>query len=104
MSDVQEVVAKAKERGTPIRIGVNYGSVPPMPNEFVDEMALQNATQVELRAEWMVRTALGHMKILEDLDFFDMKVSLKAFEVPVLFEAYKRFAQAPERLPAPPRA
>ncbi len=29
----------------------------------------QNATQVELRAEWMVRTALGHIKILEDLDF-----------------------------------
>ena len=99
MADVQEVVAKAKERGTPIRIGVNYGSVPPMPNEFVDEMAERNATQVELRAEWMVRTALGHMKILEDLDFFDMKVSLKAFEVPVLFEAYKRFAQLPNDYP-----
>jgi len=99
MTDVQEVVAKAKERGTPIRIGVNYGSVPPMPNEFVDEMALENATQVELRAEWMVRTALGHMKILEDLDFFDMKISLKAFEVPVLFEAYRRFALLPNDYP-----
>jgi (E)-4-hydroxy-3-methylbut-2-enyl-diphosphate synthase len=80
--DVREVVAKAKERGTPIRIGVN----------FVDEMAQKNATQVELRAEWLVRSALGHIKILEDLDFFDTKVSLKAFEVPVLIEAYRRFA------------
>ena len=97
--DVREVVAMAKERGTPIRIGVNYGSVPPMPNEFVDEMAEQNATQVELRAEWMVRTGLGHIKILEDLDFYDIKVSLKAFEVPVMIEAYRRFAALPNDYP-----
>lgn len=97
--DVREVVTKAKERGTPIRIGVNYGSVPPMPNEFVDEMAQQNATQVELRAEWMVRTGLGHIKILEDLDFYDIKVSLKAFEVPVMIEAYRRFAALPNDYP-----
>ncbi|CAN5630840.1 flavodoxin-dependent (E)-4-hydroxy-3-methylbut-2-enyl-diphosphate synthase [soil metagenome] len=90
--DVREVVKMAKERGTPIRIGVNYGSVPPMPNEFVDMMAEKNATQAELRAEWMVQTALTHIKILEDLDFFDTKVSLKAFEVPVMIEAYRRFA------------
>jgi (E)-4-hydroxy-3-methylbut-2-enyl-diphosphate synthase len=90
--DVREVVRMAKERGTPIRIGVNYGSVPPMPNEFVDMMAEKNATQAELRAEWMVQTALTHIKILEDLDFFDTKVSLKAFEVPVMIEAYRRFA------------
>lgn len=97
--DVREVVRVAKERGTPIRIGVNYGSVPPMPNEFVDMMAEQNATQIELRAEWMVRTALGHIKILEDLDFFDIKVSLKAFEVPVMIEAYRRFAALPNDYP-----
>jgi len=97
--DVREVVAKAKERGIPIRIGVNYGSVPPMPNDFVDMMAEQNATQIELRAEWMVRTALGHIKILEDLEFFDIKVSLKAFEVPVMIEAYRRFAALPNDYP-----
>ena len=78
---MREVVTKAKERGIPIRIGVNYGSVPPMPNDFVDMMAEQDATQIELRAEWMVRTALGHIQILEDLEFFDIKVSLKAFEI-----------------------
>ena len=97
--DVREVVKVAKERGTPIRIGVNYGSVPPMPQEFVDEMAEQNATQVQLRAEWMVRTGLGHIQILEDLDFYDIKVSMKAFEVPVMLEAYRRFAALPNDYP-----
>jgi (E)-4-hydroxy-3-methylbut-2-enyl-diphosphate synthase len=91
--DVREVVHKAKERGVPIRIGVNFGSVPPMTQDFVDEMAQQNATQVELIAEHMVRTGLGHIKILEDLDFNDIKISLKAFEVPVMLEAYTRMAK-----------
>ncbi|MGI8406155.1 MAG: flavodoxin-dependent (E)-4-hydroxy-3-methylbut-2-enyl-diphosphate synthase [Thermomicrobiales bacterium] len=97
--DVREVVKKAKERGVPIRIGVNFGSVAPMTEEFVDEMAQQHATQVQLRAEWLVRSALGHIKILEDLEFFDTKVSLKAFEVPVLLEAYQRFARLPNDYP-----
>lgn len=90
--DVREVVVRAKERGVPIRIGVNYGSVPPMTEEFVDEMAQTNATQVELISEHMVRTAIGHIRILEELDFHDIKISLKAFEVPVMLEAYRRMA------------
>jgi len=96
---VREVVAKAKERQVPIRIGVNFGSVAPMPREYVDEMAESGASQVELRAEWLVRSALGHIKILEDLDFGLTKVSLKAFELPVLFEAYRRFALLPNDYP-----
>jgi len=91
--DVREVVSKAKEREIPIRIGVNFGSVPPMTKEFVDEMAQSNATQIELISEHMVRTALGHIKILEDLDFGDIKISLKAFEVPIMLEAYRRMAK-----------
>ncbi|WP_038039021.1 flavodoxin-dependent (E)-4-hydroxy-3-methylbut-2-enyl-diphosphate synthase [Thermorudis peleae] len=91
--DVREVVQKAKERHVPIRIGVNFGSLPPMTREFVDEMAAQGATQTELIAEHMVRTALGHIRILEDLDFGDIVVSLKAFEVPVMLEAYRRMAK-----------
>lgn len=91
--DVQEVVKAAKERGIPIRVGANFGSLPPMSKEFVDEMAEENASQVELVAEHMVRTALGHVKILEDLDFGDIKISLKAFEVPVMLEAYSRMAK-----------
>jgi (E)-4-hydroxy-3-methylbut-2-enyl-diphosphate synthase len=97
--DVREVVARAKERQTPIRIGVNFGSVAPMPASFVDEMAQLDATQVELRAEWLVRSALGHIRILEELDFGLTKVSLKAFELPVLFEAYRRFAALPNDYP-----
>jgi (E)-4-hydroxy-3-methylbut-2-enyl-diphosphate synthase len=97
--DVREVVKVAKERGISIRIGVNYGSVPEMTQAFVDEMAEQNATQVQLRAEWMVRTGLGHIKILEDLDFGLIKVSMKAFEVPVMLEAYRRFAALPNDYP-----
>jgi (E)-4-hydroxy-3-methylbut-2-enyl-diphosphate synthase len=99
--DVREVVVKAKERQIPIRIGVNFGSVAPMTREFVDEMAEQHATQAELRAEWLVRSALGHIQILEDLDFGDIKVSLKAFEVPVMVEAYRRFAALPNDYPLP---
>jgi (E)-4-hydroxy-3-methylbut-2-enyl-diphosphate synthase len=91
--DVREVVRKAKERSVPIRIGVNFGSLPPMTREFVDEMAARGATQTELIAEHMVRTALGHIRILEDLDFSDIVVSLKAFEVPVMLEAYRRMAR-----------
>ncbi|HEU5434449.1 MAG TPA: flavodoxin-dependent (E)-4-hydroxy-3-methylbut-2-enyl-diphosphate synthase [Thermomicrobiales bacterium] len=97
--DVVEVVKKAKERRVPIRIGVNFGSVAPMPQAFADEMAERSATQVELRAEWLVRSALGHIKILEDLDYGELKVSLKAFELPVLFEAYRRFAALPNDYP-----
>jgi (E)-4-hydroxy-3-methylbut-2-enyl-diphosphate synthase len=97
--DVREVVARAKERSVPIRIGVNFGSVAPMPREFVDEMAQRGASQIELRAEWLVRSALGHIRILEDLDFGLTKVSLKAFELPVLFEAYRRFAALPNDYP-----
>jgi (E)-4-hydroxy-3-methylbut-2-enyl-diphosphate synthase len=96
---VREVVKLTKERGVPIRIGVNYGSVPPFTPEFVDEMAQTGASQIELRAEWMVRTALGHIRILEELNFFDIKVSLKAFEVPVMLEAYRRFAALPNDYP-----
>ncbi len=91
--DVREVVTAAKERGIPIRVGANFGSLPPMSKDFVDEMAEENVSQVELVAEHMVRTALGHVQILEDLDFGDIKISLKAFEVPVMLEAYSRMAK-----------
>ncbi|MEX2426526.1 MAG: flavodoxin-dependent (E)-4-hydroxy-3-methylbut-2-enyl-diphosphate synthase [Thermomicrobiaceae bacterium] len=91
--DVQEVVRAAKEREIPIRVGANFGSLPPMSKDFVDEMAESNVSQVELVAEHMVRTAMGHVRILENLDFGDIKISLKAFEVPIMLEAYSRMAK-----------
>ncbi|HEU5287003.1 MAG TPA: flavodoxin-dependent (E)-4-hydroxy-3-methylbut-2-enyl-diphosphate synthase [Candidatus Limnocylindria bacterium] len=79
---VREVVKKAKEQGTPIRIGVNHGSIGDrQPGEFRDE------------AQRMVDLAMSEIKILEDLDFDDIVVSVKAFEVPVMVAAYRRLAK-----------
>ncbi len=97
--DVREVVKKAKERQVSIRIGVNFGSVAPMTRSVRRRDGEQGASQLDLRAEWLVRSALGHIRILEDLDFGLIKVSLKAFEVPVLLEAYRRFAALPNDYP-----
>ena len=79
---VREVVKKAKERGTPIRIGVNHGSIGDRKDgDTRDE------------AQRMVDLAMSEIKILEDLDFGDIVVSVKAFEVPVMVAAYRRLAK-----------
>ncbi len=83
---VKKVVLAAKERGVPIRIGVNAGSLPPAPNP---DMTV---------AERMVEAAMGQIKLLESLDFDLIKVSLKAFDVPTTIEAYRRIA---EKMPYP---
>jgi len=74
---VKAVVKAAKERQTPIRIGVNGGSLPPGEGDMVERM---------------VTAALGHVRILEDLDFDLIKLSLKAFDVPTTVEAYRSIA------------
>ena len=80
---VREVVTRAKEQGTPIRIGVNHGSIGDRkPGELGDE------------AQRMVDLALSEVKILEDLDFDNIVISVKAFEVPVMVAAYRRLAKA----------
>ncbi|OLC20878.1 MAG: 4-hydroxy-3-methylbut-2-en-1-yl diphosphate synthase, partial [Chloroflexi bacterium 13_1_40CM_68_21] len=80
---VREVVKRAKEQGTPIRIGVNHGSIGDrQPGDVRDE------------AQRMVDLALSEIKILENLDFDDIVVSVKAFEVPVMIAAYRRLAKA----------
>lgn len=77
---VASVVKAAKERGTPIRVGVNAGSLPPG-----DE-----SRPVPQR---MVEAALGHIRILEELDFDLIKVSLKAFDVPTTVSAYRLMSE-----------
>lgn len=77
---VKEVVALAKERKTPIRIGVNSGSLD------AKWGAIYGADGVH---EAMVASALEHVKILEDLDFDLIKISLKSSDVPVMLEAYR---------------
>lgn len=82
---VATVVKAAKERRVPIRVGVNFGSLPPEPyDKSVD------ITDVVGR---MVDAALWEIGILEDLDFDLIKISLKAFDVPTTVEAYKRIAE-----------
>jgi len=77
---VKKVAAAARERGVPIRIGVNAGSLPKPRNP-----RLSIAGQ-------MVETALEQVRLLESLDFDLIKVSLKAFDVPTTIEAYRKIA------------
>jgi len=78
---VTTIAQAAKKRGVPIRIGVNAGSLPKVANP--------NLTI----AEQMVEAALGQIRLLENLDFDLIKVSLKAFDVPTTIEAYRDIAQ-----------
>ena len=77
--NVRAVVKEAKERGIPIRIGVNAGSL--------DKKLLEKYGGVT--AEALVESALEHVRILEAQDFHDMKISLKAHDVPLTIEAYR---------------
>jgi len=78
---VKAIAQAAKEKGVPIRIGVNAGSLPRVANP--------NLTI----AEQMVEAALRQIRFLESLDFDLIKVSLKAFDVPTTIEAYQDIAQ-----------
>lgn len=80
--NVEKVVSLAKQQKTPIRIGVNAGS---LEKELLNE-------DISL-AEKMVKSALKHIQILEDLDFDLIKVSLKSSDVLTTIEAYRLMAQ-----------
>ena len=77
---IAKIVAAAKEREIPIRIGVNAGSLPP---DFKPDIPL---------AERMVDMALQQIKFVESLDFNLIKISLKAFDVPTTIRAYEMIA------------
>jgi len=79
---VREVVSAASERELPIRIGVNAGS---LEKELL-------AKHGHPTAEAMVESALGHIRILEDLDYRNIKVSLKASDVERTVRAYRLLA------------
>lgn len=80
---VKEVVKASRQRKIPIRIGVNAASLPkPILNKYL------KATPVA-----MVEAALEQVKILEDLDYQEIVVSLKASDVPMTIEAYKLFSE-----------
>jgi (E)-4-hydroxy-3-methylbut-2-enyl-diphosphate synthase len=83
---VRKVVKVAKERQIPIRIGVNSGS---LEKEIMNKYG--GATP-----EAMVESALDHAKILEEEDFFDIVLSLKASNVPMTIAAYRLISQKSE--------
>ena len=80
---VREVVKSAKERSVPIRIGVNSGSL---------EKKLL-AKYGEATPAAMVESAMTHIRILEDLNFFDIKISLKASDIWRTLDAYRMLAE-----------
>lgn len=80
---VKAVVRAAKEAHIPIRIGVNAGSL--------DKKILRKYGGVTPEA--LVESAMEHVRILEALDFHDMKISLKAHDVPLTIAAYRLMSQ-----------
>lgn len=80
---VRKVVSLAKDRGVPIRIGVNTGS---LEKDLLERYGHPTA-------EALVESAERHIKILEDLNFDQIVVSLKATDVPMMIEAYRLFSQ-----------
>ncbi|WP_409341737.1 flavodoxin-dependent (E)-4-hydroxy-3-methylbut-2-enyl-diphosphate synthase [Paenibacillus sp. MBLB4367] len=79
---VEAVVRACKERGIPIRIGVNAGS---LEKHLIDKYGYPTP-------DAMVESALFHINILEELDFRDIIVSLKASDVPMAIAAYTKAA------------
>jgi (E)-4-hydroxy-3-methylbut-2-enyl-diphosphate synthase len=81
-SRVKLLAVKAKERGIPIRIGVNAGSLEK------DLLAKYGGPTPEA----MVASALEHIELLEAADFTDIVISLKASSVPATIAAYQLLA------------
>ncbi|WP_027396395.1 flavodoxin-dependent (E)-4-hydroxy-3-methylbut-2-enyl-diphosphate synthase [Anaerovibrio lipolyticus] len=82
-ANVKAVVAEAKRNNIPIRIGVNAGSL--------DKKLLTKYGGVT--AEALVESAMEHVRILEAQDFYDMKISLKAHDVPLTLAAYQLMSE-----------
>jgi (E)-4-hydroxy-3-methylbut-2-enyl-diphosphate synthase len=80
---VEAVVNAAKAKGIPIRIGVNAGS---LERHILEKYGYPTA-------DGMVESALHHIKILEELNFHDIVVSLKASDVNLAIEAYEKAAE-----------
>ncbi|MCB9957058.1 MAG: flavodoxin-dependent (E)-4-hydroxy-3-methylbut-2-enyl-diphosphate synthase [Rhodospirillaceae bacterium] len=81
---VAEVVRAAKDNGCSIRIGVNAGS---LEKDLLEKYG-------EPCPEAMVESALNHIRILEDHDFFEFKISCKASDVFLAVAAYQQLAEA----------
>ena len=78
---VEAVVNACKDKNIPIRIGVNSGSI---------EKEILNKYNGKPTADGMVESALKHIKILEELNFYDICVSLKASNLDLCIKAYEK--------------
>jgi (E)-4-hydroxy-3-methylbut-2-enyl-diphosphate synthase len=81
---VRLIAREAKARGVPIRIGVNAGS---LEKEILERHGSPTA-------DALVESALAEARILEDEDFFDIKISVKHSNPRVMIEAYRSLAEA----------
>jgi (E)-4-hydroxy-3-methylbut-2-enyl-diphosphate synthase len=103
---VETVVREAKSRQVPIRIGVNFGSLPPVGGIGATRGLSRHTDGVNMLpkageagegqysvVDHMVQTGLWEIGILEGLDFDLIKISLKAFDVDTTVEAYRRMAK-----------
>ena len=80
---VAEVVLAAKQAGIPMRIGANSGSLP----KHLADVAQRD------QAEALVEAALEEVRLLESLDFFEFKISVKSSHVPTMIRAYRMLSE-----------
>ena len=89
IENVKKVVALAKQKHIPIRIGVNSGSLDKTIHDY----------STSFTAEKLVASAKKHVEILESLDFYDIVISLKGSNVLETVEAYRLASQKFPRYP-----
>jgi (E)-4-hydroxy-3-methylbut-2-enyl-diphosphate synthase len=80
---IKAVAAEARDRRVPVRIGVNAGSLDP--SLYREHGAVT--------PEAMVRSALHELALFAEVDFHDVKISVKASNVPLMVEAYRQLAE-----------
>ncbi len=105
---VKTVVTEAKARQVPIRIGVNFGSLPPVGaigktrgqhrhrdgvNLLTKGSDVSGEGEMVSVVDHMVATALWEIGLLEELDFDLIKISLKAYDIDTTVEAYRKLAR-----------
>ncbi|HEY3701925.1 MAG TPA: flavodoxin-dependent (E)-4-hydroxy-3-methylbut-2-enyl-diphosphate synthase, partial [Acidimicrobiales bacterium] len=82
--EIKLVANEAKDRGVPIRIGVNAGSLHP-------QLYKKHGGATP---EALVESALMELAYFDEVDFHDVKISVKASNVPLMIEAYRQLADA----------
>lgn len=83
IENVRKVVEKCKEKNLKIRIGVNGGS---LEKELLQKYG-------EATPEALVESAMGHIKILENLDFYNIVISLKSSDIHKTIKAYELISE-----------